>query len=186
MASRSRSNAVTSNDDQRRHAEHERIVLKLLRCSAALRVFVMYRPMTIKTVGVVGAGTMGSGIAQAFAQAGFAVRLVDVAQPMLVACAGFDREEPRKVRRERHAAGQYSRGHAGATHDRDDARRRSSTPTTSSRPSSRTATPSARCSPSSTRSRDRTSSSRRTRRRSRSPRSAPPRRAPSASSACTS
>ena len=38
----------------------------------------------IKTVGVVGAGTMGSGIAQAFAQAGFAVRLVDVAQPMLV------------------------------------------------------------------------------------------------------
>src|SRR5262249_12010447 len=39
---------------------------------------------TIKTVGVVGAGTMGSGIAQVFAQAGFAVRLVDVAQPMLV------------------------------------------------------------------------------------------------------
>jgi 3-hydroxybutyryl-CoA dehydrogenase len=40
--------------------------------------------MTVKKVGVVGAGTMGSGIAQAFAQAGFAVRLVDVAQPMLV------------------------------------------------------------------------------------------------------
>src|SRR5215475_2661676 len=39
--------------------------------------------MAVKTVGVVGAGTMGSGIAQAFAQAGFAVRLVDVAQPML-------------------------------------------------------------------------------------------------------
>jgi 3-hydroxybutyryl-CoA dehydrogenase len=38
----------------------------------------------IKTVGVVGAGTMGSGIAQAFAQSGFAVRLVDVAQPMLM------------------------------------------------------------------------------------------------------
>jgi 3-hydroxybutyryl-CoA dehydrogenase len=38
----------------------------------------------IKTVGVVGAGTMGSGIAQVFAQSGFAVRLVDVAQPMLV------------------------------------------------------------------------------------------------------
>jgi 3-hydroxybutyryl-CoA dehydrogenase len=32
----------------------------------------------IKTVGVVGAGTMGSGIAQAFAQAGFSVRLVDI------------------------------------------------------------------------------------------------------------
>jgi 3-hydroxybutyryl-CoA dehydrogenase len=39
--------------------------------------------MQITTVGVVGAGTMGNGIAQAFAQAGFAVRLVDVAQPML-------------------------------------------------------------------------------------------------------
>src|SRR5437867_11990363 len=39
--------------------------------------------MEIKTVGVIGAGTMGSGIAQVFAQAGFSVRLVDVAQPML-------------------------------------------------------------------------------------------------------
>jgi 3-hydroxybutyryl-CoA dehydrogenase len=37
----------------------------------------------IKTVGVIGAGTMGNGIAQVFAQAGFSVRLVDVAQPML-------------------------------------------------------------------------------------------------------
>jgi 3-hydroxybutyryl-CoA dehydrogenase len=39
--------------------------------------------VVIKTVGVVGAGTMGNGIAQVFAQAGFAVRLVDVAQPLL-------------------------------------------------------------------------------------------------------
>jgi 3-hydroxybutyryl-CoA dehydrogenase len=39
--------------------------------------------MDINTVGVVGAGTMGNGIAQVFAQAGFTVRLVDVAQPML-------------------------------------------------------------------------------------------------------
>jgi 3-hydroxybutyryl-CoA dehydrogenase len=37
----------------------------------------------IKIVGVVGAGTMGHGIAQVFAQAGFDVRLVDVSQPML-------------------------------------------------------------------------------------------------------
>jgi 3-hydroxybutyryl-CoA dehydrogenase len=37
----------------------------------------------IQTVGVVGAGTMGNGIAQVFAQAGFRVQLVDVAQPML-------------------------------------------------------------------------------------------------------
>jgi 3-hydroxybutyryl-CoA dehydrogenase len=39
--------------------------------------------MDIKTIGVVGAGTMGSGIAQVFAQAGFSVLLVDVADPML-------------------------------------------------------------------------------------------------------
>ena len=39
--------------------------------------------MNVRTVGVVGAGTMGNGIAQVFAQAGFAVQLVDVAQPML-------------------------------------------------------------------------------------------------------
>jgi 3-hydroxybutyryl-CoA dehydrogenase len=39
--------------------------------------------MQIKTVGVVGAGTMGAGIAQTFALAGLDVRLVDVAQPLL-------------------------------------------------------------------------------------------------------
>ena len=39
--------------------------------------------MTISNVAVIGAGTMGSGIAQSFAQAGFAVRLVDVAPGML-------------------------------------------------------------------------------------------------------
>jgi len=37
----------------------------------------------IKTVGVIGAGTMGNGIAQTFAQSGFSVILLDVAQPML-------------------------------------------------------------------------------------------------------
>ena len=39
--------------------------------------------MTIKRIGVIGAGTMGNGIAQVFAQSGFTVKLVDVAQPML-------------------------------------------------------------------------------------------------------
>ena len=37
----------------------------------------------VRNIGVVGAGTMGNGIAQVFAQAGFSVQLVDVAQPML-------------------------------------------------------------------------------------------------------
>lgn len=38
----------------------------------------------IRTVGVVGAGAMGNGIAQTFAQAGFTVRLVDVTEHALV------------------------------------------------------------------------------------------------------
>jgi 3-hydroxybutyryl-CoA dehydrogenase len=39
--------------------------------------------MTIERIGVLGAGTMGNGIAQVFAQAGFGVQLVDVAPAML-------------------------------------------------------------------------------------------------------
>src|SRR6266436_3416324 len=39
--------------------------------------------MEIKTIGIIGAGTMGNGIAQVFAQAGFGVCLVDIAEPML-------------------------------------------------------------------------------------------------------
>src|SRR4051794_7360746 len=44
--------------------------------------------MTINTIGVVGAGTMGNGIAQVFAHAGFDVQLVDVAAPMLERARG--------------------------------------------------------------------------------------------------
>ena len=39
--------------------------------------------MDINTVGVVGAGTMGNGIAHVFAKAGFKVLLRDVEQPFL-------------------------------------------------------------------------------------------------------
>src|SRR3954447_19377147 len=42
----------------------------------------------IRMVGVVGAGTMGNGIAQVFAHAGFDVQLVDVAAPMLERARG--------------------------------------------------------------------------------------------------
>jgi 3-hydroxybutyryl-CoA dehydrogenase len=44
--------------------------------------------MAIGTIGVVGAGTMGSGIAQSFAQSGFTVRLVDVSSAMLERARG--------------------------------------------------------------------------------------------------
>jgi 3-hydroxybutyryl-CoA dehydrogenase len=52
--------------------------------------------MDIKRIGIVGAGTMGNGIAQVFAQAGFDVRLVDAAAPALERARGaigksFDR-----------------------------------------------------------------------------------------------
>jgi 3-hydroxybutyryl-CoA dehydrogenase len=50
----------------------------------------------IKTVGVIGAGTMGNGIAQAFAQSGFSVCLVDVAQPMLDRARGSIEKSLRK------------------------------------------------------------------------------------------
>ena len=37
----------------------------------------------LKTIGVIGAGTMGNGIAQVFATSGFCVTLVDISQQAL-------------------------------------------------------------------------------------------------------
>ena len=37
----------------------------------------------MKKIAVIGAGTMGNGIAHIFAQAGFSVSLIDVSQPQL-------------------------------------------------------------------------------------------------------
>jgi 3-hydroxybutyryl-CoA dehydrogenase len=39
--------------------------------------------MAIKTIGVIGAGTMGNGIAQAFAAKGYDVVMQDIAEPAL-------------------------------------------------------------------------------------------------------
>ncbi|MFN8060093.1 MAG: 3-hydroxybutyryl-CoA dehydrogenase [Vicinamibacterales bacterium] len=59
----------------------------------------------IETVGVVGAGTMGNGIAQVFAQAGFAVRLQDVSQPALDrALRGIEKSLAKLVEKGRIAA----------------------------------------------------------------------------------
>ena len=41
------------------------------------------RMTDIKTIGVIGAGTMGNGIAQVFAHSGYEVRLVDAVAPAL-------------------------------------------------------------------------------------------------------
>jgi 3-hydroxybutyryl-CoA dehydrogenase len=56
----------------------------------------------IKNVGVVGAGTMGHGIAQVFAQAGFSVHVVDVSAPMLDrARTGIERSLAKFVEKEK-------------------------------------------------------------------------------------
>ena len=62
----------------------------------------------IKTVGVIGAGTMGNGIAQVFAQTGFTVRLVDVAAPMLDRARATIEKSYGEVRRQRKAVGRRS------------------------------------------------------------------------------
>ena len=56
--------------------------------------------MSESRAAVVGAGTMGNGIAQAFAAAGFEVRLLDIAEPFLTrAMATIERNLGRQVKR---------------------------------------------------------------------------------------
>jgi 3-hydroxybutyryl-CoA dehydrogenase len=61
--------------------------------------------MEIKTVGVVGAGTMGSGIAQVFSQAGFGVVMQDLEQRFVdKGLAGIDKGLDRLVKRDKLSA----------------------------------------------------------------------------------
>ena len=74
-----------------------------------------YAAMTIDSeVGVVGAGTMGNGIAQVFAQSGFEVRLVDARRRALDGRAPTIEKSLGEVRREGQADGGRSRRGARA------------------------------------------------------------------------
>ena len=113
--------------------------------------------MNIKTIGVVGAGTMGNGIAQVFAQAGFAVHAASTSRSRcsIARARTIEKSLAKFVEKGKLTAADRDAA-LGAS---GDARRRSTsspTPTTSSKRSSRTSTRSARSSPASTRSRGRT------------------------------
>ena len=65
--------------------------------------------MTIKEIGIVGAGTMGNGIAQAFAVKGYAVSMTDVADAALErGVAAIDGSLERLVKKDRLAAAEKS------------------------------------------------------------------------------
>ena len=81
------------------------------------------RETMIKPVGVIGAGTMGNGIAQVFAQAGFDVAGAGRGAARARSRPGHHREEPREVRRE----GQDRRGVEGRGPRAAAASRRAST-----------------------------------------------------------
>jgi 3-hydroxybutyryl-CoA dehydrogenase len=62
--------------------------------------------MAVETIGVVGAGTMGNGIAQAFAVAGHAVTMTDIGQPQLDrGMKTIDGSLERLVKKEKMSAG---------------------------------------------------------------------------------
>ena len=48
----------------------------------------------IKTVAIIGAGTMGNGIAHVFAQHGFKVNLIDVSEEQLDKALDTDHQKP--------------------------------------------------------------------------------------------
>ena len=101
--------------------------------------------LNIKRVGVIGAGTMGNGIAQVFAQTGFEVQLVDMAAPALDRARDTIEQSLGKfVEKSKLTAAERDATLARlTTGDQLDAL---AAPTTSSKRSSSTRTPSARCS----------------------------------------
>jgi 3-hydroxybutyryl-CoA dehydrogenase len=66
--------------------------------------------MDVKNVSIIGAGTMGGGIAQVFAQAGYSVKLIDVEQSFLDrARATIEKNLDRLIKKERLSAEQKER-----------------------------------------------------------------------------
>ena len=101
--------------------------------------------MAIQRIGVVGAGTMGNGIAQVFAQAGFEVRLVDAAAGALDrAKSSIEKSLAKLVEKSRLTARSATRRSIGSRPAPTSTP--SPTATTSSRPSSRIGRPSSRSS----------------------------------------
>ena len=157
-----------------RHLRRLEHVRSIGRADAAATVYTSRQPpryaldMTIERVFVAGAGLMGHGIAQVHAAIGLPVTLYE--PDLARAEAGRDRiaGQPRPGRRQGPADRRGARRHDGP--DRADRRPGAAppTPTSSSRPCSRTSRSSRRSGASSTRSRRRRRSSPRTRRRSRS------------------
>ena len=98
----------------------------------------------ITRVGVVGAGTMGNGIAQVFAQSGFDVRLIDAADGRARARARDHRQEPRRSSSRKASSRPATATPPSAAST--PARRSTTSPTrtSSSKPSSRTPRPKAR------------------------------------------
>ena len=140
----------------------------------------------IKTIGVIGAGTMGNGIAQVFAQSGFTVRLHDAAPGALDRARATIEKSLGEVRREGQADRGRSRRGARPAHrrarDRRPRRRRLRRRSHRRAPRRQAADlrEARRAHP------PRRHPRRRTRRRFRSPRSARRPNGPTACSACTS
>ena len=93
----------------------------------------------MKQAAVIGAGTMGNGIAHVFAQHGWEVTLIDVAPAALEKATGDDPRQPRAPGQEGHARRRRRRTRCSARiATGTDARRRGAAPSSWSRRRART------------------------------------------------